>query len=114
MAGMGPSHGFEPGSPEHLAFLGQEASANMGKLFHATDPSAQAKYLERINYATPEAGMAASGEITDRELRAMIGAKGNPAAQDAVLREWAERTGRTDLIYDPAALRKAWEEQTRK
>jgi hypothetical protein len=108
------AHGLEPGSPEHLAFLGQEASANMGKLYHATDPSAQAKYLERINYATREAGMAASGEITDRELRAMIAAKGNSAAQDAVLREWAERTGRTDLLNDPAALRKAWEEQTRK
>lgn len=105
--------GYEPGSPEHLAFLSQEASANMGKLYHAGNPAAQAKYLERINYAAREAGVEVGGNISDKELRKMIAAKGDDAATDAVLREWAERTGRTDILDNPAALREAWAAETK-
>ncbi len=115
VAGLRGGHGFEPGSPEHLAFLGQEASANMGKLFHSATPEASAKYLERIRYAAREAGTDVAGDMTDREIRAMIAAKSAPnpgEAADAVLKEWGERTGRGHM--SPEELRAAWMAETRK
>lgn len=101
--------GYKAGSGEHTAFLAQEASANLGKLFHSKSPEAAAKYMERIRYTAREAGTEVHGNITDREIRAMISAKSTPdpkTAVEKVLVGWGDRTGRKNISMDD--LKQAW------
>lgn len=116
IAGLRGAHGFEPGSPEHIAFLAQEASANAAKVHKPkATPTDTAKYVERTRYAAREAGVEVTSDISDKELRAMIAAKKAEKpeeAMNAVLKEWGDRTGRGNMT--PQQLHDAWMAETRR
>jgi Pretoxin HINT domain/Annexin len=100
----------------HLAVLGQEASASLGKMFGHTksdgnslsDVRSIAKYLGRVEHALMEAGLDNSSNLIALK-NLLMAAKHSEMPDQATaqaLRDWAQQTNRGHL--SEPQLRDAW------
>ena len=99
--------GVERGSQEYIAHLGQSASANMAKLFHAENVPSIAKYLRRILVAGNESGATLTNDIiSERMLLVLIRSKKLPTenqqngSRKVALSHWATEAG----LFDPKGM----------